>query len=46
EARDLLCNIEGISFIMFNEKDVVRHPLVQEIIKAYEGRASDYRSRR
>lgn len=38
EARDILSDIEGISFIMFTEQDVVRHPLVQEIIKAYENR--------
>ena len=29
-------NIDGIDFNMFSEKDVVRHPLVQKIIKAYE----------
>ncbi|HMK35731.1 MAG TPA: PhoH family protein [Desulfomonilaceae bacterium] len=38
EARDILAHIDGISFIMFTELDVVRHPLVQEIIKAYEHR--------
>ena len=36
EARRFLADIPGISFVTFNEKDVVRHPLVQEIIKAYE----------
>ena len=36
EARRFLADIPGISFVNFNEKDVVRHPLVQEIIKAYE----------
>jgi phosphate starvation-inducible PhoH-like protein len=34
----MLRGIPGISFIEFNEKDVVRHPLVQEIIRAYERR--------
>jgi phosphate starvation-inducible protein PhoH and related proteins len=29
-------NIEGISFIYFDERDVVRHRLVQQIVKAYE----------
>ncbi|MBI1893861.1 MAG: PhoH family protein, partial [Candidatus Rokubacteria bacterium] len=29
--------IEGIRFVYFTEKDVVRHELVSEIIKAYEG---------
>ena len=36
EARQLLSGIEGIGFIHFNELDVVRHPLVQDIIRAYE----------
>lgn len=36
EAMKVLKDIEGISITKFNEKDVVRHPLVQEIIKAYE----------
>jgi len=38
EVMDLLGEIQGISFVTFNEKDVVRHPLVQAIIKAYENR--------
>src|SRR5579862_3685893 len=33
---DVLRGIEGISFIYFDERDVVRHPLVQRIVKAYE----------
>jgi phosphate starvation-inducible PhoH-like protein len=36
EAERILRDIEGIKFIYFSEKDVVRHKLVQEIIKAYE----------
>jgi phosphate starvation-inducible PhoH-like protein len=36
EAVDVLSAVEGISFIYFNEKDVVRHNLVQRIIRAYE----------
>jgi len=38
EARELLSGIEGIEFIYFTERDVVRHPLVKSIIKAYEER--------
>ena len=38
EARDLLANVEGIAFVHFTERDVVRHPLVQDIIRAYETR--------
>jgi phosphate starvation-inducible PhoH-like protein len=36
EARELLHDIEGIAFCYFTEVDVVRHPLVQKIIKAYD----------
>ena len=35
EAERILKGIEGISFCYLTEKDVVRHPLVQKIIKAY-----------
>jgi phosphate starvation-inducible PhoH-like protein len=36
EAIDLLSNVDGIAFRYFTEVDVVRHPLVQKIIRAYE----------
>jgi phosphate starvation-inducible PhoH-like protein len=36
EVREILTPIEGIAFIYFNKNDVVRHPLVQDIILAYE----------
>ncbi|MBR3621396.1 MAG: PhoH family protein, partial [Clostridia bacterium] len=36
EALSVLKNIEGIGITRFNEKDVVRHRLVQDIIRAYE----------
>ena len=36
EAIDVVGKIEGIAFVHFNERDVVRHNLVQQIIKAYE----------
>ena len=36
EAERVLANIEGIEFVYFTEKDVVRHKLVQMIIKAYD----------
>jgi len=36
EAMKVVGNVDGISFIHFDEKDVVRHPLVQQIVKAYE----------
>jgi phosphate starvation-inducible PhoH-like protein len=43
EARELLSDIPGLSFCYFTEVDVVRHPLVQEIIKAYDRRQSHTR---
>jgi phosphate starvation-inducible PhoH-like protein len=36
EARDILQGIKGLKFVYFTRDDVVRHPLVQEIIDAYE----------
>ena len=35
-AERILANIEGLQFVYFNEGDVVRHPLVARIIRAYE----------
>jgi len=36
EAIEVVKNVEGLSFIYFSERDVVRHNLVQRIIRAYE----------
>lgn len=36
EVQKILQDIEGIDFVVFSEADVVRHPLVQQVIKAYE----------
>ncbi len=36
EAPKILTNIQGLSFVHLREDDVVRNPLVQKIIKAYE----------
>ena len=38
EAKELLSQIEGIKFCSFSREDVVRHPLVQKIIQAYENK--------
>ena len=45
EALRVVRGVEGIAFIHFDDQDVVRHPLVQQIVKAYDadtlgGRAS------
>jgi phosphate starvation-inducible protein PhoH and related proteins len=45
EVQSILKDIEGIQFVYFTEKDVVRHPLVQDIIKAYD-KAGERRNRR
>src|SRR5450631_544306 len=36
EAADILKNVEGLTFVHFDESDVVRHHLVQRIIRAYD----------
>ncbi len=40
DAVEILRGVEGIGFMAFDERDVVRHPLVQSILRAYE-RASN-----
>jgi phosphate starvation-inducible PhoH-like protein len=36
EATQILKGIDGIAFCSFTDRDVVRHPLVQQVIRAYE----------
>jgi phosphate starvation-inducible PhoH-like protein len=36
QAKQILSDIEGIAFIFFSKRDVVRHRLVQDVIRAYE----------
>jgi phosphate starvation-inducible PhoH-like protein len=38
---DILRGVRGIAFTMFTSKDVVRHPLVQRIVQAYEANSPD-----
>jgi phosphate starvation-inducible PhoH-like protein len=38
EALDLLQSVEGVAVAQFTEKDVVRHPLVTRIVRAYDTR--------
>jgi len=38
EAHELLSDIDGIAFQLFSHSDVVRHPLVQKIVQAYDRR--------
>ncbi|MBX3297714.1 MAG: PhoH family protein [Acidobacteria bacterium] len=40
EAEDVLGGLEGIEFIYFTDKDVVRHKLVQMIVQAYEAHST------
>lgn len=42
EAMDVLQGVKGISFVMMNDKDIVRHKLVTKIVNAYE----EYEDRR
>ena len=41
EAKEILSDIDGIKFIFFSKRDVVRHKLVQKIINAYEQKNSE-----
>jgi phosphate starvation-inducible PhoH-like protein len=43
DALDRLRRLKGIASVALNEKDIVRHPLVQEIVKAYEWRPTKRR---
>ncbi|MCP3961719.1 MAG: PhoH family protein [bacterium] len=36
EAQDVLRGVDGIHFVHFDKRDVVRHPIVQRIVAAYE----------
>jgi phosphate starvation-inducible protein PhoH and related proteins len=35
QIQHILHDVAGIAFVYFSDRDVVRHPLVQEIVKAY-----------
>jgi phosphate starvation-inducible PhoH-like protein len=39
DAMELLHNVEGIAMCKFSDADVVRHPLVQRIVRAYDARS-------
>ncbi|MCU7915086.1 MAG: PhoH family protein [Candidatus Thiodiazotropha sp. (ex Gloverina cf. vestifex)] len=36
QASEVLAHVEGISFTFFNARDVVRHPVVQRVVRAYD----------
>lgn len=36
KVKNILKNIKGISFVLFDKEDIVRHPLVSPIIDAFE----------
>ena len=46
DATSILEGVEGIEFLYFSDKDVVRHPLVQSIVVAYERHESDSAKKR
>jgi phosphate starvation-inducible PhoH-like protein len=45
EVQKVLKGVEGIEFVHFSEVDVVRHPLVQEVVRAYEAYETERRTR-
>jgi phosphate starvation-inducible PhoH-like protein len=44
EALEVLQGVDGIGFMQFSDRDVVRHPLVQSIIRAYDRRGPERRA--
>ena len=44
DAMDVLDGVEGIDFVRFTERDVVRHPLVARMVNAYEREEARRRS--
>ena len=44
EAVHVLQGMEGVAFVRFGQADVVRHPLVTRIVKAYEERGTNEQS--
>jgi phosphate starvation-inducible PhoH-like protein len=46
EAISVVGRVEGIAFVHFDDRDVVRHRLVQQIVKAYEAHAAASPARR
>jgi phosphate starvation-inducible PhoH-like protein len=40
EARSILAKVHGLAFVELTEQDVVRHPLVQKVIEAYQEKRS------
>ena len=45
EVQKILRGVEGVSFCHFSEVDVVRHPLVQEVVRAYDTYEADRRAK-
>jgi phosphate starvation-inducible PhoH-like protein len=45
EVQKVLKGVEGLSFCAFSEVDVVRHPLVQEVVRAYDAYDLERRGR-
>jgi phosphate starvation-inducible PhoH-like protein len=43
EALRIVKDVEGIGFVYFDERDVVRHKLVQQIVKAYDAHSGHAR---
>jgi phosphate starvation-inducible PhoH-like protein len=46
DAIDRLSEIAGVKTVRLTGRDIVRHPLVREIVKAYDAEAKNNRSHR
>jgi len=45
EVQKVLRGVDGVGFCLFSEVDVVRHPLVQEVVRAYDVYEAERRQR-
>jgi phosphate starvation-inducible PhoH-like protein len=43
EALEVIAGVEGIATVHFDERDVVRHQLVQQIVKAYDAYTAQHK---
>jgi phosphate starvation-inducible PhoH-like protein len=41
EALSILKSVEGLAIVNFSDEDVIRHPLVSRIVRAYDQKGSD-----
>jgi phosphate starvation-inducible PhoH-like protein len=46
EVQDVLTGLEGVDFVYLTRRDVVRHPIIQRVVDAYDGYEAEHRADR